>query len=298
MEIFDIVIFICIFGFVLAIFYISNREIQKSVKLTKKSEKILEQERLSLMEKIDEKTKQLKKSEDSRMNELSKMAEFGRLSQGLFHDLITPLSSVILHTEKLKNIPKEELETTEKTLEKAITASRQMAGYIQNIRSAMQGEREKQECDLRNELDDTIDFLSYRIRTENIYIHTDTENITWHGDAIKIRQVFSNLISNAIDSFEGIADGRKKEIEIKLYTTDSKINLEIKDNGSGISKENIDKIFNPFFTTKTPEKGTGIGLTTVKSIVENDLHGKIKVESEENIGTTFKIEFQKKLEHV
>jgi nitrogen-specific signal transduction histidine kinase len=77
---------------------------------------------------------------------------------------------------------------------------------------------------------------------------------------------------------------------INVSKIDNNLIIKIKDNGCGIKKENIDKIFQPFFSTKDKEKGIGIGLTTVKKIVEEDLYGKIYVYSEENNGTSLNIE--------
>ena len=100
-------------------------------------------------------------------------------------------------------------------------------------------------------------------------------------------QIVINLISNAIDSYNEISDTRKRQINIYLEKDLEYINLQISDNGIGVRKTDADKIFNPFYTTK--EKGTGIGLPTVKNILEEKLGGSIKLESDAGSRTVFKI---------
>ena len=94
------------------------------------------------------------------------------------------------------------------------------------------------------------------------------------------------LNSNAIEAVEKIPN---PAVEVKIYTNDSKIFIEIKDNGVGIDDKMIGKIFEPYFTTKS--KGTGLGLSIVKRIIE-DHGGKIKIEKNKNMaGTTSLIKF-------
>lgn len=294
MQIIEIIIFICIIALVIVLFFLSNQEIKKSLEKSKKSEKILEKERLLLMDKIEEQSSELKMEKIKRMNELSKMAEFGRLSQGLFHDLMTPLTSIVLHTEKLKNTYPEEIGSAQNNLEKAVEASRRMASYIQNIRSTMQGEHLQEKCEVEKELQTILDLLSYKIRSTEVKIDiSKIQKISWFGDTIKLRQVFSNLISNALDSFDTVSN-RERTVEISLYQFKDSIIFKIKDNGEGIPRENREKIFQPFFTTKTREKGAGIGLSTVKSIVQNDLKGEINLESMVGQGSVFQVTFPSK----
>lgn len=105
------------------------------------------------------------------------------------------------------------------------------------------------------------------------------------GDAEKLRQVFANVIDNAIDALAPVAEARK----IELFVENGRpgvATVRIRDNGSGIAPEKIERIFNPFFTTK--EKGTGLGMAIARKIVEAH-EGTIEVESEVGRGTEFQI---------
>ena len=105
------------------------------------------------------------------------------------------------------------------------------------------------------------------------------------GNAFELEQVFKNLILNAIDSMDGCV---KKVLGISLDPGDEAglAKAVIRDTGSGIGQENLDKIFNQYFTTK--EQGTGLGLHVVKSIVEKH-RGRVSVESALNRGTDFSV---------
>ncbi|GAH63177.1 unnamed protein product, partial [marine sediment metagenome] len=97
----------------------------------------------------------------------------------------------------------------------------------------------------------------------------------------EMKQVFLNLILNATQAMP-----KGGELRIITSTHNDKIRIKIADTGMGISKENLDRIFNPFFTTKEPGKGTGLGLTFVYTIIEK-YGGTIHVETEKGKGTTF-----------
>jgi two-component system NtrC family sensor kinase len=114
----------------------------------------------------------------------------------------------------------------------------------------------------------------------------DTQLPKVYSNYEELKQVFLNIVKNA---FEAMPEGGKLTIKTCLKS-DSQKNIEIAltDNGVGIKKENLSKLFNPFFTTKV--RGTGLGLAVCRRIIVERHHGKIRIESEENKGTTVKVE--------
>ncbi|MCF8241000.1 MAG: HAMP domain-containing histidine kinase [Melioribacteraceae bacterium] len=106
-----------------------------------------------------------------------------------------------------------------------------------------------------------------------------------YGDPFQLEQAITNLIINAIDAME---NGGKLTLKVEEENDD--VFVFIKDNGIGIDEYNIEKIFSPFFTTKSAEKGTGLGLYIVKNIINNH-NAEIFCESKVNEGTEFKIKF-------
>jgi signal transduction histidine kinase len=104
------------------------------------------------------------------------------------------------------------------------------------------------------------------------------------ADGEKLRQVFANILDNAIDALDTVVEGRRIELFIENGTRASAATVRVRDNGCGIPADKIERIFNPFFTTK--EKGTGLGMAISRKIVEAH-EGTIDVVSETGRGTEF-----------
>lgn len=137
-------------------------------------------------------------------------------------------------------------------------------------------------------INEVVELMQPYALKENIIIGIENKNIKNDvailGNENRIKQVLINLVKNAIEVLE--KGGRITVAIAKL--NDKSVQISVQDNGTGISKENLDNLFKPFYTTK--QSGTGLGLSIVKEIVE-DHRGNIKVESKLNYGTTFYIEF-------
>ena len=118
-------------------------------------------------------------------------------------------------------------------------------------------------------------------------IKREKQDIYFQFDKFQLSQCFNNLIKNAVEAVEKIPN---PSIFINLNSKDNNIIIEIIDNGIGISQEMVNKIFEPYFTTKS--KGTGLGLSIVKKIIE-DHNGKIRIEKNRQMaGTTSSIKFE------
>ncbi|USN54015.1 MAG: HAMP domain-containing histidine kinase [Candidatus Nomurabacteria bacterium] len=113
-----------------------------------------------------------------------------------------------------------------------------------------------------------------------------TREISIYGSPLLFRQLILNLLTNAIEAYQG-TEQKDKTVLITLHADNANNELSVRDHGVGIPKDKLYKIFEPFYTTKPSDTGIGIGLSTVKSIVEQELGGSIKVQSGEY--TTFTI---------
>ena len=105
------------------------------------------------------------------------------------------------------------------------------------------------------------------------------------GDALQVQRVFQNLLKNALQS---VPESRGPAILIRFQRVDNYFNIDFIDNGTGISNENRERIFQPNFTTKS--SGMGLGLAIVKKIIEQN-EGKIGFETTEGVGTRFYVQF-------
>jgi signal transduction histidine kinase len=141
-----------------------------------------------------------------------------------------------------------------------------------------------EKADIHQGIDDTLTLLKNRYKDKIEIIKDYDSNIPnidcYYG---KLNQVFMNIVANAIEAISN-----EGQIKIKTKKIDNNIKIIISDTGVGISENNIKKIFNPFYTTKTVSKGTGLGLSIVSSIIR-DHGGNIDVSSEVGRGSTFTI---------
>ena len=108
------------------------------------------------------------------------------------------------------------------------------------------------------------------------------------ADPAQLQQVILNLVNNAFDAVEARHGADGGEVAIEVVRRDDNVEISVRDNGTGISAVDLDKIFTPFFTTKPVGKGTGLGLSVCFGIVES-MGGTIRVSSRENSGTTFTV---------
>ncbi|MDD5423432.1 MAG: HAMP domain-containing sensor histidine kinase, partial [Candidatus Omnitrophica bacterium] len=139
-------------------------------------------------------------------------------------------------------------------------------------------------------IDETITFLKNGmiIESDKIEKRIMCEHAYAMADRGQLKQILFNLIKNASHAI----DKNTGKIIISVDKNDGgEISIKITDNGHGMPKEVLDRVFTPFFTTKEPGKGTGLGLALVKIMTERN-NGKIKVESHEGKGTTFTLIFK------
>jgi nitrogen fixation/metabolism regulation signal transduction histidine kinase len=139
--------------------------------------------------------------------------------------------------------------------------------------------KKKEPFDLLKNINDSIRLLDVQLKLNNINIQINTEeknNITILGLTNEFRQVIMNMVHNAMFA---IVNKKKKDglIIIDISSKKEETTIKISDNGGGIKKSNIDKIFDPYFTTR--DKGSGIGLYMSKVIIENHMNGYLEVQN-------------------
>lgn len=287
----NIWVFIVLFGVICIISWLSNREIERSLKRARKSESELREERNSLEIKVVERTKELKKAEEAKMAQIVHLAKFGRLAAGIVHDIANPLTAVSLNLEQLQSTKVKGFEKAKKNIEEALIASKRMENFVIAVKKQLQLQEELRKFSLNKEIEQAISVLSYKTKKENVTIKFEAaKEIVLFGNSIKMNQAITNLLADAIDSYKSLSLDKKRIVEVKIKEKDDNIEISVQDYGKGIPAKNISKIFDPFFTTKDVSEGTGIGLTMVKDVVEHDFLGEIKVKSKENIGTIFFID--------
>lgn len=230
-----------------------------------------------------------------RVSQFEKLISLGKLAAETAHQVNSPLGAVMGRIQLvLKNLDKLDNEMLRKNLKQMMTGCDHIRTAIGSLLDYSRRVVIKKHVDINSIIEDALIMMSPRLMMEKISVHKSlTENLPKileiGGELI---HVLVSIISNAIDAMD---KGGRIEVTTDI-DKDSEINsgdrvrVTIIDTGQGISEQNIERIFTPFFTTKDKGKGTGLGLPIVKRIVS--LHkGDIKVLSKINEGTSFILSF-------
>jgi len=286
----DFMSYFSIIVFMFGLSWISRWRMAKSLARAEASERALERERDSLERRVAERTEELRLSQEEHISELASIAEFGRLSQGLFHDLLSPISSMLLHIERLSRLPSEkEIRDSKESLQKMCSAAKKFSGYLSSLRLAIGSPSTEIDCSFEEELENVFNLLAFNARSHSIhYERPDAEIGRVPHSSSDMHQILFNLISNAVDSFEDAPHTKRNVVSVKAKVQEKSLCIGIIDNGCGISPEVLPHIFDQFFTTKKPCQGLGIGLSTVQRIVKS-LGGTISIESEPGNGTRVEV---------
>lgn len=214
--------------------------------------------------------------------ESEKYAALGTLVFGVAHELNNPLANISTSTQILKEEIDEGDIEYQKELLGQITEETDRARHI--VGSVLNYSRSKERATflLKDAADETVRLIKAEVPT-SIHLLVDIpEDLTVYADRQKIQQVIINLVKNAIDAIDG--EGKIRVMALKLDEKNAEI--VIIDNGAGMEPENVDKIFDPFYTSK--KEGYGLGLFIVHNII-TEYGGSISVDSYPGKGTTFNI---------
>jgi len=220
------------------------------------------------------------------VQQLNRFAELGQLSSGLFHDLLNLLNALSLRTDEEKD----------PSLESTFNTTKQIEGLMEAVRRQIRGAGKKELFSLPQAINHVIQLVNYQANRAHVRIsfrHNASTDITHYDAPFKFQEIIINLLLNAIESYENISrsDIRARTIEINIKEEHCIATLRVADNGCGMTPEVHRRIFEPFFTTKENTKGIGIGLATIKKIIEDDLSGSITVQSEADKGSIFVVTF-------
>lgn len=271
------------------IVWIFDNGLNKALQRARQSENALKQERDLLEIRVEERTAKIKEMEMEKISQLYRLAEFGRLSSGVFHDLINPLTAVSLNLEQIKNESGAQLADARDCLNQAISASHKMEDLIACIKKSIRAENIKASFSPQAEIETVINILKYQTRQANVEIcFSKINDFCIYGDPVKFSQIIINLIANSIDACVAKKMAGLQTIKISLEKQVNYLIIEVSDCGIGILPENINKVFRPFFSTKK-DGGLGLGLASTKTIVEKEFLGSISVNSEINKETAFTV---------
>ncbi|MBF0564213.1 MAG: hypothetical protein HQK89_03125 [Nitrospirae bacterium] len=214
-----------------------------------------------------------------------KLAAIGTLAAGVAHELNNPLNNIYLSAQILdREVVDNFSPYIGKTIKEMLGQTRRVKRIVGDLLEFARGkELIVRSVDISHVIQKAYEMVSATADTKNVAftLNAPPEGLPAVMDPERMERVFINLFSNAVDSMAG-----EGAVTVDLETNGDNIGIAVSDTGTGISTEDLDKIFEPFFSKK--EKGTGLGLAIVYNTIEKH-GGDIKVESEKGKGTTFYI---------
>ncbi len=240
------------------------------------------------------------KEQEKLIIQQSRLASMGEMIANIAHQWRQPLSIISTLATGIK-LEKELAISNEQSEIDSLDMINQNAQYlsqtIDDFRNYFKKSNYMNTIFTNNLLDKTLKLIAPRLKNKNIKIIMNNENIEIETYENELVQIYINIINNAIDAFEDFKEvDYSKYIFIEIKKTDASLEIKIKDNAGGIEDEIMNRIFEPYFTTKDEKQGTGLGLFMCNEIVTKHLKGDIQAlsstfsyEGKEYKGTTFKI---------
>ena len=292
-------------------FYIGTLQLKESLyEHVKKLNSELKASAEHLESLVAQRTKELLQSE--------KMASIGTLAAGVAHEINNPIGfllsnlssldeymqSVVPLVTALSNLSeadKKHIEDMSKTsinwsdlafmaedisplIQESVEGAKRVSKTVSGLRSFAHPSDSKQEqLSIQSAIDLAISLVRNELKYNAVLHYEPGDDFYVTGNLTELSQVFVNLLVNAVHAIS-----ENGAIEINIETTEKDVVVSVKDNGCGIPPENLDKLFQPFFTTKEIGTGTGLGLAISHGIIESH-NGKISIESKVGEGTCFTI---------
>ncbi len=261
---------------------------------------------VNMIEKIDSHTRtlndkvknEIKKNDEKEqfMLHQSRLAQVGEMISMIAHQWRQPLASISSTTSALEvriMIDDYNSDYFTKQLKNISNYSQYLSTTIEDFRNFFTSNDTQVETTLNDILNDSLKISQASIESKYIAISQNSKSsrlfTTYKNE---VQQVILNILKNAEDILLE-KNIQNPTIDIKIYENNNQNILEISDNGQGISDNIIDKIFDPYFTTKDKRNGTGLGLYMSKRIIENRCNGKLIVTNQTN-GAVFKIVLQQR----
>lgn len=237
---------------------------------------------------------------DKRLRQLQKNEAIGSLAGGIAHDFNNILTPIIGHSEFLKHDLAKDSSMRESVQQILLAAARAKDLVKQILTFSRQQEQDVVSLKPHLVIKEVVKLITSTLPATILikrYIDEDCRNIK--ADPSQIHQVAMNLLTNAYHSMEdsgGVLVVSLQNMDFSTYNAELSIGpgsyvvFTVEDTGCGIEKDALDKLFNPYYSTKPLEKGTGLGLSVVYGIVKN-YKGEIEVDSTPGEGTRFRVYF-------
>jgi two-component system NtrC family sensor kinase len=224
---------------------------------------------------------------EEQMTQTEKLTSLGLLAAGVAHEVNTPLAVISNYIQMLaKQMP--EGDPRQAIIDKIVKQTFRASEIVNNLLNfSRTGASEFGDVDVNRVVEETLTLVAHPLKTSRIQVvkHLGETLPAVRGSSNKLQQVFLNLFLNARDAMP--SGGM---LEVRTAARNGSVEIEIADTGAGIPREDIHRIFDPFYTTKSNGRGTGLGLSVSYGIIREHA-GKIDVRSMPGKGTSFHLEF-------
>ena len=227
------------------------------------------------------------KQAERRIQQTEKLVAIGQLAAGVAHEINNPLGVILCYTDIIKENNEENAEIIAdiEIIDRHAENCRRIVADLLDFSRSKESRIERKEQSVNDSIENVLLMVQQQFLKQKIQLTTELDPTLpdCFIDERRLKQVFLNLIMNGVQAIAS-----NGEISIRSRLADEQILIEIEDNGPGISKDILDKIFDPFFSTKEPGQGTGLGLSVSYGIVREH-NGEIKVSSVPEQGSIFTV---------
>ncbi|QKF81537.1 sensor histidine kinase [Halarcobacter ebronensis] len=269
---------------------IINDTIKKYILQVQNKEKKLQSLNKNLATKVQEGIEEAKRK-DRTILQQSKLARMGSMISMIAHQWrqpLTELSGILMELETAVRFKKANDTHILSSIDRSDKMIEFMSKTIDDFRNFYKPDKKKENFYLLDSINSAVNLIDATFKEKDIEFRIITkQNEKIYGYPTEFAQVILNLLTNAKDV---LVEKNIKKPKIELTISKVGVNniIELKDNAGGIEQENIDNIFDPYFSTKSPSKGTGLGLYISKLIIERNMGGELTVYNNEE-GAVFKI---------
>ena len=238
-----------------------------------------------------QKTERELREAQAELVQAAKMAALGQLSAGIGHELNQPLGAIRSYADNAKVLlERDRLPEVEANLTQISGITARMAEIVRRLKTFARKPSHKAEavC-LRSALDDALALMDSRIDGERIEIEVPAEGARVLADPVRLQQTLVNLIGNALDA---MAESKAPCLRFVAEPRGAQVALQVIDSGPGITDEALDHVFDPFYTTKDPGQGLGLGLSISYNILR-DLGGSLTARNRPEGGACFTLTLPK-----
>lgn len=212
----------------------------------------------------------------------SKMATMGEMIGVIAHQLKQPLNILSLYCTDVEDSYKFE-EIDDKFIADFSKNTKEqikfLSGTIDDFRDFFNPNKQKRVFEIKHAIEKTLKLMGNQFEVNEVKLNLEVEDEKFFGIETELEQVLLNIINNSMDAFKE-RDIKNREITIKVLSKQSYTILIVEDNAGGVKEESLEKIFDPYYTTKAT--GTGTGLYMVKLVIKNSLQGDLKINNSEN----------------